>query len=218
MVTAEEAQRDVARVMLGVLAERGFALAGSGAIREHGIIQRPTADVDLFTEDRFSAEFEQSFEAGVRALRQRGCQVTVERRAAQFARFGVRTPDDHNFDIDMGVDWRAHDPVWFAVGPVLHVEDAVANKVCALFGRAAPRDFLDVDSIRRSGRFTDEALIESARDHGPGFDTAMFAQQLGLVDRLYPEDVAIYRCTADELAGVQARLRAWAHDLRGLEP
>lgn len=40
-------QREVARVALA--ATEGFALAGSGAIREHGIIDRPTEDVDLFT-------------------------------------------------------------------------------------------------------------------------------------------------------------------------
>jgi hypothetical protein len=41
----------------------------------------------------------------------------------------------HNADRDRG-----------RVGPVLHSDDAVANKVCALFGRALPRDFLNVDA------------------------------------------------------------------------
>ena len=41
------AQREVARIALDSL--EGFALAGSGAIREHGVIDRPTEDVDLFT-------------------------------------------------------------------------------------------------------------------------------------------------------------------------
>ena len=40
-------QREVTRIALDGLA--GFALAGSGAIREHGLIERPTEDVDLFT-------------------------------------------------------------------------------------------------------------------------------------------------------------------------
>ena len=40
-------QREVARVALAGV--DGFALAGSGAIREHGMIERPTEDVDLFT-------------------------------------------------------------------------------------------------------------------------------------------------------------------------
>lgn len=202
--------------MLEVVSGNGFALAGSGALREHGMTARPTADVDLFTANLSSEVFAESVEAAAAALRDRGHQVRVTRQAAQFARLVVTTSDGYGFDVDMGVDWRAHDPVWFAVGPVLHIEDVVASKVGALFGRAEVRDFLDVDSIRTSGRFTDESLIEFARNHDPGFHPGLFAQQLLLVDRLRLEDVAEYGCTADELAGVQARLRAWAHDLRGL--
>jgi hypothetical protein len=29
-----------------------FVLAGSGAMREHGLVDRPTEDVDLFTDGR----------------------------------------------------------------------------------------------------------------------------------------------------------------------
>lgn len=46
------AQREVARIALAAV--DGFALAGSGAIREHGVIERPTEDVDLFTESQTS--------------------------------------------------------------------------------------------------------------------------------------------------------------------
>ena len=44
----ENIQRELAKIILGSLAEDGFALAGSGAIREHGLINRPTQDLDLF--------------------------------------------------------------------------------------------------------------------------------------------------------------------------
>jgi predicted nucleotidyltransferase component of viral defense system len=61
----------------------------------------------------------------------------------------------------MGVDWRKHPPVQLAIGPVLDADDAVANKVCALFGRAEVRDYIDVDAVLASGRYTkaDRALI-----------------------------------------------------------
>ena len=46
----QEEQRRIARLALEAAGdEAGFALAGSGAIREHGLIDRPTEDVDLFT-------------------------------------------------------------------------------------------------------------------------------------------------------------------------
>ncbi len=42
-------QRVITQLLLAVLQDAGFALAGSGAIREHGLTSRRTADVDLFT-------------------------------------------------------------------------------------------------------------------------------------------------------------------------
>jgi predicted nucleotidyltransferase component of viral defense system len=33
-------------------------------------------------------------------------------------------------------------------GPVLHLDDAVANKACALYSRAQARDYIDVDAVR----------------------------------------------------------------------
>ena len=68
----------------------------------------------------------------------------------------------------MGVDWRKAEPAVLAIGPVLSLEDAVGNKLSALYSRAYPRDFLDVDSIRVSGKFTDAELIRSAVERDPG--------------------------------------------------
>ncbi|KQQ20731.1 hypothetical protein ASF48_09025 [Rathayibacter sp. Leaf299] len=45
----EDLQREITRVALDALEGTAFALAGSGAIREHGVIDRLTEDVDLFT-------------------------------------------------------------------------------------------------------------------------------------------------------------------------
>lgn len=47
--SVQETQRQLIACALEVLADAGFALAGSGAIREHGMTQRPTNDIDLVT-------------------------------------------------------------------------------------------------------------------------------------------------------------------------
>ncbi len=49
MNAQSQLQRDVARISLDSVGHHGFALAGAGAIREHGLTARPTQDVDLFT-------------------------------------------------------------------------------------------------------------------------------------------------------------------------
>jgi Nucleotidyl transferase AbiEii toxin, Type IV TA system len=43
-------QAEIARLALKAAEGHGFALAGSNALAVHGIIARPTEDVDLFTD------------------------------------------------------------------------------------------------------------------------------------------------------------------------
>lgn len=218
MTTSEEHQRAATRIMLDAMQGQGFALAGSGAIREHGVIDRPTEDVDLFTTNIAPALFTEGLDAGAGALRENGYTVDVVRRADQFARLDVTSADGYRFDVDMGVDWRAHDPVTLEVGPVLALDDAIANKVGALYSRGEARDFLDVDAIRRSGRFTDDELMASAVNHDPGFDRTIFADQVDLVDQVRPVDVQDYGYSAEDLAGVRERMHAWSSELRTPTP
>lgn len=218
MPSPVEQQRAVAVLILSVISGDDFALAGSGALREHGVIDRPTHDVDVFTLDAATERFQGAVERTIATLIQHGYQVVPVRRLAQFARLAVTAGDDYQFEVDFGVDWRAHDPVWLEVGPVLALTDAVANKVGALYSRAAARDFLDVDAIRQSGPFTDKELLHLAAEHDPGFDLLMFANQLGLVATLRPSLVAEYGVGADALAAIQQRLLTWRQQVLESRP
>jgi hypothetical protein len=75
-----------------------------------------------------------------------------------FARLAV-TDGVRVSKVELGVDWRANEPILMAIGPVLHPDDAVANKMSALYGRAFARDFIDLDAALRSGRYTRENLL-----------------------------------------------------------
>ena len=212
-------QREVVRIALAGVA--GFALAGSGAIREHGMIERPTEDVDLFTTNQDVTAFSAAVDQVTDQLRGSGYQVNQSRRAAQFARLHVATKDGLQLDVDLGVDWRQDDPVFLSVGPVLSVADAVGNKVSALYSRGEARDYLDVDAIRASGRFSDDQLVTAAAERDAGFEVGVFAQQLGAASRLQPAQVVRYGVTADQLEAVKARCVEWAAGLlsqAGSEP
>jgi Nucleotidyl transferase AbiEii toxin, Type IV TA system len=136
------------------------------------------------------------------------------RRAAQFARLHVDSADGLHLDLDLGVDWRQDDPVTLEVGPVLSLSDVVGNKVSALYSRGEPRDYLDVDAIRASGRFSDDQLIAAAAERDAGFEVEMFAQQLADVRRITLADVYRYGVSADQLEGIKERCTQWATDLR----
>jgi len=61
--------RRVAAVALAAAAEHGFALGGGNALLAHGVISRPTADVDLFTDQ------EHGVQAAADAVRQPGARA-----------------------------------------------------------------------------------------------------------------------------------------------
>jgi hypothetical protein len=154
-------QERVARIGLGVAGQFGFALAGGHAVQVHGLNQRPTEDVDLFTPEDGGPG--RAVELVVAAYRAAGLMVEMERVSDTFVRLQVADPAGGASKVELAVDWRAPAPVVLDIGPVLHVEDAVAGKMSALFNRFEPRDFIDVDAILRSGRFIERPCCPSQR-------------------------------------------------------
>jgi hypothetical protein len=212
-------QREVTRLALDSLAGGGFALAGSGAIREHGIIDRPTQDIDLFTSVTSPQAFAESTKRLANAMRERGFEVEEDRNAPQYAKFTITSSAGQRVEVDLAVDWRAEEPVTLSIGPVLSLPDAVASKVSAVYSRAEVRDYLDLDAIRKSGRFTDEEILELAVDRDPGFDVQMFAGQLDQINRLgSARRVEEYGVGEQELAQLKSRLSGWAEVLRTNPP
>ncbi|UFS57581.1 nucleotidyl transferase AbiEii/AbiGii toxin family protein [Subtercola endophyticus] len=207
-------QWDLTQAALAALRDHAFALAGSGAIREHGIVDRPTQDVDLFTNDPDPESFDEAVDGLVDTLGRSGLIVEQVRRAPRFAQLRIITNDHRSVDMDLAVDWREREPVTLAVGPVLSLEDAVGNKVGALYSRAEARDYLDVDAIRASGRFTNAELISMAAERDSGFDLLMFAGQLEQANRIRPDRVERYGVSADQLDAIRERFAGWARELR----
>ena len=52
----DELQREVATIALRTAARHGFALAGGNALIAHGVIDRPTDDVDLFSDQETAVD------------------------------------------------------------------------------------------------------------------------------------------------------------------
>lgn len=149
----------VIELALRAAAIRGFALAGGNALAAHGLLSRPTQDIDLFTP--FAGGTGQVLDAIRTALVAEGYAVQLVRAAADgdFAELHV-SRDGQGSHLDLGRDWRAHDAVTLDVGPVLHLDDAVGSKTTALLGRALPRDFIDIAAAL--DRYSRRQLLELA--------------------------------------------------------
>lgn len=213
MPNAVEFQRELTRQALNAAGtESKFVLAGSGALREHGLIDRPTDDVDLFTVAEAIQSFPGHVERVVGGLRSAGYEVAEERRTDAFARLSV-VQQGLVMEIDLCVDWRNDSPVVLDIGPVLSLDDAVANKVAALFSRGEARDYLDVDRIRESKRFSDADLLRLGHRSDEGFDDDYFAERLKQVDDLEPSQVSAYGVREKQLELIATRLNHWANEI-----
>jgi hypothetical protein len=207
-------QRHVTAVVLKEIGPVGFALAGSGAIREHGFTDRPTNEVDLFATATTSAEeFAAAVATAEQVLSALGYQVTRTRTSTQFARLLIETSDERVMELDLAIDWRGEPPAGLAIGPVLALNDAVASEVAAVYSRAEVRDYLDLEAIRRSARFTDAQLIALTKGHDPGFDLSMFIGRLRDAGSLDIVEAAEYEMDAATLEQVKNSLALWADQL-----
>ena len=158
----------VAAVALAAAAGHGFALGGGNALLAHGVISRPTQDVDLFTDREHGVEA--AADAVEAALRDAGFEVEREEEAAGLADISpvmgeglaewlVTAPDGQELTVQLAYFDRDRDPVTMEVGPVL--EDAAGGKVCALASRVEPRDYADTAQMLK--RYSPAELIGFAR-------------------------------------------------------
>ncbi|KJE20411.1 protein of unknown function (DUF1814) [Frankia torreyi] len=150
----------LARIGLQVGGPYGFALAGGHAVAAHGILQRPSEDVDLFADWDQRADFPAAVDAVIAASRADGLEVETELRTELIARLHITEPDnsDEVHRVELVANWRIEPPVQMDIGPVLHLDDVMAGKADALCNRAAARDFLDLDAAISSGRYTLDRL------------------------------------------------------------
>jgi Nucleotidyl transferase AbiEii toxin, Type IV TA system len=204
----------IARIALSAGARYGLALAGGYAVSAHGIGDRPSGDVDLFTSWQHRDEFPELATAVISALEASGFKAAIVMSTDTFARLTLTdVTDGAEEKVELSVDWRAHDPVQLDIGPVLHADDAVANKVCALFGRALPRDFLDVDAALTSGWYTRDQLLELAANADHGFDRLLFADALGALTQITDAAFAEYRANPDTIIAMRHRFAQWRQEL-----
>ncbi len=150
MPSALEQQRAAPALILTAIGGDAFALAGSGAIREHGVILRATQDIDLFTNDTGIERFAATVQRAITTLTDHGFQAVLARSAAQFAAW--RSPratatSSRSTSASTGEpttrSGSRSDRSWPS-------RTRSPNKIGALYSRAAARDYLDVDTIRQT--------------------------------------------------------------------
>lgn len=138
----------------------------------------------------------------------------MTRRTPDLVQMMVGDGAGRSSKVDLGVFWCACSPVRLEIGPVLHPHDAVAGKMDALYNRWAARDFLDIDAILASGRYTRDRLLEIAGEHNPGFDPMMFAESLSYLREMPFREFVPYGVSEEADAAMRERFADWEAGLR----
>ncbi|MGP3917426.1 nucleotidyl transferase AbiEii/AbiGii toxin family protein [Nonomuraea sp. 10N515B] len=209
----DEFHHRLASIALAAAADHGFALAGGYAVQAHGVLQRPSEDIDLFTSS-LRDDFAEGVTKVCTAYTSQGLTVKVDLDSPQFVRLSVSDPAiSRTSKVELATDLRAHPPVTMEIGPVVHLNDVAGGKVEALFTRAEVRDFIDVDALIISGRFSRDELLDLAAARDLGFDRAVFAQMLSALS-LYPDsEFLAYGLTASEVHTLRSRFNDWRTSL-----
>jgi Nucleotidyl transferase AbiEii toxin, Type IV TA system len=208
--------RAVAAIALRAAAPHGFALAGGNALIAHGITDRPTQDVDVFSDEQGGVEA--AADAVEDALQHAGLQA--ERRGDTdsladifygmgegLAEWIVTAPGGEQMMLQMAYFDRTRSPVIMDVGPVLDLEDVVGGKVCALASRAEPRDY--VDTAAALERYSIEQVTSFARRLDPGLTDRDFADAGTRLDQWGDGVFRPFGLGPQEVASLRKRFAAW---------
>jgi predicted nucleotidyltransferase component of viral defense system len=188
----------------------GLVLAGGYAMRAHGLVDRPSRDLDFATFTVTALKEITTQLADV--YRAAGFDVEVTRGTPLLGRLVVTDPVTGQWcAVDLMKMPLQRPPTVLDTLPVASLDDMVGMKVAALHGRSVPRDLIDVFSVtdlygypelERLGALFDEELrleqLLSQLDAGMAFDDDAFDE---------------YGLDRDEVRRLRRFLLDWSNDL-----
>ncbi len=164
-----------------------FYLTGGTALAEFYFHHRLSFDLDMFTvEGPLILPFSRSLEQT--CVRQ-GWEVEVIRRFASYVEFSV-TKGEGRLRIDLALDspHRFEPPVLSEYGIFVNDRvDLMVDKLLAYYGRAEPRDAVDLYFILQAESL--ENLLPMAKQKDPGFDLYWFAVSLNRAQS-FPDELS----------------------------
>ena len=213
----DDLHRRVTQVALDAAAEHGFALAGGNALLAHQLGNRPTYDVDLFTNraDGVGAAAD-GVAAALRAAGFRADRVDKatgltdifgSELGAGLAEWIVTTADGRRMTVQLAYFDRGREPVVMEIGPVLDLEDVLGGKTNALASRIEPRDY--VDTATALERYRPAQLIGFGKRIDPGLRDQDYADAGRRLDELSDRRFTAFGLGFRDIARVRERFTAW---------
>lgn len=139
----------------------------------------------------------------------RGWTADLLRSGPDFRRWAITGPE--TVLVDLAVDSPSTGtPTLTIAGPALDPADLVVRKTLALFGRAEPRDYIDIYVLNQ--RFNREDSLGRAAEADQGFNQDVFAQALRAHRRIRDADFPDIGTPIEE---IRTYFDSWADELDG---
>ncbi|MCP4428324.1 MAG: nucleotidyl transferase AbiEii/AbiGii toxin family protein [Chloroflexi bacterium] len=163
-----------------------FYLTGGTALSEFYLGHRLSFDLDFFTnQEGLIRPFSHQIEAECKS---QGVNISIVRRFETFAQL-IFEHEGESLKIDLAFDspFRLQPTLSSKYGvQVNNFEDLKADKILAFFGRAEPRDAVDLFFFLKQE--TLDELLPLAAEKDPGFDLYWFAIALKRANS-YPDEL-----------------------------
>jgi hypothetical protein len=182
-----------------------LALAGGHAALAHGLVARPSQDLDFVT--RHPASMTDIVPPFADGLRGKGWAVAVLDVRPLEARLLVTDPDSREArEVELLKEALSRQPVAMDVGPVVDLEDLVVMKMRALGDRGLPRDVIDVHA---ACRYYSVIELEQLGE----FDLGELRDRLESVVWVSDEEFAAYGLGPEDIAELRRWALGWESDL-----
>jgi predicted nucleotidyltransferase component of viral defense system len=186
-------QREILKSFVSLTDHDAFYLTGGTALSAFFLQHRRSRDLDFFTSsEELIPSFSQKLEA---VLVKNKFKVSRLRGFQSFIEIDVNSAEEQTL-VHFALDspFRFEPPTFTDQISGLKIDsliDMATNKLLALFGRAALRDFVDVYFLIRE-QFTKDQLLAKCRLKDPGFDLYWLGVAMEKVEEFEDDDADLH--------------------------
>lgn len=172
MEIINKAQETILTRFCDIIDSKEFYLTGGTALSLFYLKHRKSNDLDFFTNNpELILPFSYNLEEGLKKI---NCATQRQRGLHSFVELMVTKNNDSTIiHLAQDAPYRIEPLKQFPQYPKLNVDsltDIAANKLLALFGRAALRDFIDVYFLINKKYVDFQEMVSNAKQKDPGFD------------------------------------------------
>ena len=197
-------QKKILKLFSNLPDSEAFYLTGGTALSAFFLKHRKSNDLDFFTNvEELIVPLSQKLNS---LLQKEDLIIERLRGFHSFVELSVSSPRESTIiHIALDSPFRFQQPLESKEFPGLKVDsliDIASNKLLALFGRAALRDFIDVCFLTKK-YFKKDELIEKAKQKDPGFDLYWLGVAIDRINDFSDDSPDMHLltqpCTMDEL-------------------